>query len=35
MNKIQTIWNGILDMLSREPRSYDTSDDGGFYERKV
>lgn len=31
MNKIQTIWNGILDMLPREPRSYDTSDDAGFW----
>lgn len=31
MDKIQAVWKGILDMLPREPRSYDTSDDPGFW----
>lgn len=31
MNKVQTVWNNILDMLPREPRSYDTSEDTGFW----
>lgn len=31
MMKIQALWNSIIDMLPREPRSYDTSDDPGFW----
>ena len=28
---VKTLWNTIIDMLPREPRSYDTSDDPGFW----
>ena len=28
---IKTIWNNLINMLPREPRSYDISDDPGFW----
>lgn len=31
MSRVYAIWNDILDMLPREPRSYDTSGDTGFW----
>lgn len=31
MNKQKEIVKKIIDMLPREPRSYDTSDDPGFW----
>lgn len=31
MTKIQAVWNGILDMLPKEPRSYDTGEYAGFW----
>lgn len=30
-NKISALWSAITDMLAREPRSYDTNDDPGFW----
>lgn len=29
--KIIDLWNGIINMLPPQPRSYDTSDDPGFW----
>lgn len=29
--KITNLWNGIIDMLPTQPRSYDRSDDPGFW----
>lgn len=29
--KITNLWNGIINMLPTQPRSYDTADDPGFW----
>lgn len=31
INQITAVWDGIISMLAREPRSYDTADDPGFW----
>ena len=30
-NKVQTMWKNILEMLPHQPRSFDTSEDTGYW----